>query len=187
MVPEAPVPGSSPRQRRRRLLLWALALAVVAGAAGAALTFTGGGTTQEERGRPAPGFDLPGLREGEGRVRLADFRGRPVVLNFFASWCTPCKRELPAFARLARELGGRVAFVGIDHQDSRRLARQLLEETGVGYPAGYDPDGRTAVDYRIIGMPTTVFISPDGRILASHAGEISAEDLRATVRRLFSV
>lgn len=173
--------------RHRRLALWVLVLAVAAGGASAALRFTGGGTTAEASGRPAPAFDLPGVREGEGRVRLADFRGRPVVVNFFASWCTPCKREMPAFARLSRQLAGRVAFVGIDHQDSRRLARRLLEETGVDYPAGYDPDGRTAVDYRIIGMPTTVFISPDGRMLASHAGEIAAADLRATIRRLFGI
>lgn len=168
-------------------MVWAVALAAVVGAAGAALSFTGGGGAPPADDRPAPAFDLPGLRDGEGPVRLADYRGRPVVVNFFASWCAPCKRELPAFARLSRQLGDRVAFVGIDHQDSRRLARQLLEETGVAYPAGYDPEGKTAVDYRVIGMPTTVFISPEGRILASHAGEISAEDLRATVRRLFGV
>jgi cytochrome c biogenesis protein CcmG/thiol:disulfide interchange protein DsbE len=166
----------------------AVAAVIVAGAVAAALSFRAGGPPAATADtRPAPAFDLPEVRGGGGRVRLADFRGRPVVLNFFAAWCGPCKREMPAFARLSRELAGRVAFVGVNHQDSRRLARRLLAETGVTYPAGYDPDGTTAVAYRIVGMPTTVFIAPDGRLLASHAGEISAEDLRATIRRLFGV
>lgn len=178
---------TAPGRRRRRIVVWAVAAVVLVGGIGLALGLARGGAGSAGRERSAPPFDLPGVREGEGRVRLADFRGRPVVVNFFASWCTPCKREMPAFARIARQVGGRVAFVGVNHQDSRRLARQLLAETGVAYPAGYDPDGRTAVAYRILGMPTTVFISPDGRILATHAGEISAEDLRSTIHRLFGV
>lgn len=175
----------TPTCRRRRHLVWAASAALVAVAIVAALSFTDRQRTGVGDRRLAPAFDLPGLREGEERVRLADFRGQPVVVNFFASWCTPCRREMPALARIARELDGRVAFVGINHQDSRRLARRLLTETGVTYPAGYDPDGKTAVAYRIIGMPTTVFVSADGRILATHAGEISAADLRSTIRRLF--
>jgi cytochrome c biogenesis protein CcmG/thiol:disulfide interchange protein DsbE len=178
--------GSEAPPRRRRRLIWAwVAVAVAAVAGVSALVAVGSAGTG--RSRSAPQFTLPALADGAPPVRLADYRGRPVVVNFFASWCTPCKREMPAFARIARELDGRVAFIGVNHQDSRRLARQLVAETGVDYPTGYDPDGTVARSYRLVGMPTTVFVAPDGRLLATHAGEISAADLRATIRRLFGV
>jgi cytochrome c biogenesis protein CcmG/thiol:disulfide interchange protein DsbE len=136
-------------------------------------------------GKVAPDFKLENVRRGETPVSLTEYRGRPVVLNFFASWCVPCRREMPSFEAVHQRLGRRVAFVGVNHQDQRPGALDVLEETGVSYPAGFDPTGSVAAAYGLYGMPTTVFISPEGRVLERHTGELSAQVLEGTIRRLF--
>ncbi len=135
-------------------------------------------------GQSAPDVVLPRL-DAPGELSLASFRGRPVVLNFFASWCAPCLREMPAFQDAHRQLGDRVAFVGINHLDDRDGAVDTLERTGVEYPAGYDPDGNVAEKFSLLGMPSTVFLSADGRVLERHTGEMSREKLEDTIARLF--
>ncbi len=125
------------------------------------------------------------MREGAPPVSLAALSGKPVVMNFFAAWCAPCVKELPAFQTVAQETEGEVAFVGINHQDSRRAAQELLVETGVEFPAGYDPDGNVARAYGLRGMPTTVFISAGGRILERRNGEMSGGELRSAIDRHF--
>lgn len=133
----------------------------------------------------AAAVELPDVREGAPAVSLAALSGKPVVLNFFASWCIPCAKELPAFQAVADETKGRVAFLGIDHQDSRRAALELMEETGVTFPAGYDPEGKVARAYGLRGMPTTVFISAGGRILERRNGEMSGAELLQAIDRHF--
>ena len=144
-----------------------------------AVTSKGGGS--------AKAFELPNLRRGQPVVSLAAFRGKPVVLNFWASWCVPCRREMPAFQAVAEKLEDKVAFVGVNHQDSRRAGLDLLKETGVRYPSGYDPAGKVAAAYGLLGMPTTVFISPDGKIVERRSGEISRRELEDVLKRLFAV
>jgi cytochrome c biogenesis protein CcmG, thiol:disulfide interchange protein DsbE len=193
--PPGPVTDTSPVQpavpRRRGRLRWAVLAAgvglLVGGLAtvsflskppaGSSLTVKGGGT--------APPFRLPSIYQGQADVDLASLRGRPLIVNFWASWCIPCRQEMPAFQAVYREIGNRVAFLGIDHQDSRRLGLDLLRETGVGYPSGYDPNGQVAAAFGLFGMPTTIFISPSGKILERRTGAFTKEDLRATVNRLF--
>lgn len=133
----------------------------------------------------APAVELANVREGAPAVSLAALSGTPVVMNFFAAWCIPCATELPAFQAVADETKGRVAFLGIDHQDSRRAALELMEETGVTFPAGYDPEGKVARAYGLRGMPTTVFISAGGRILERRNGEMSGAELRQAIDRHF--
>ena len=136
-------------------------------------------------GDRAPDFRLSEVRDESGSVSLEDFKGRPVVLNFWASWCVPCRKEMPALQEVSEGVQDRIAFVGINHQDSRGEALAFLDETGVRFPAGYDPEGSTAAAYGLYGMPTTIFISPDGRILERHRGEISESQLRREIERLF--
>lgn len=175
----------SPRRRRRVLVLTVslLALGLIA-----FVGLTSGPATQAPPGATRPGaaapFVLDNLQPGEPRVSLAEYRGRPVVLNFFASWCVPCRREMPGFERVHRRLGTQVAFLGIDHQDQREAALQLLRETGVSYPAGYDPAGKVALNYGLFGMPTTIFISPQGQVLERRTGEIGESELEAMIREL---
>lgn len=142
-------------------------------------------TGSTEPGGLAPAVELENVREGAPAVSLAALSGTPVVMNFFAAWCIPCATELPAFQAVAKETEGRVAFLGIDHQDSRRAALELMDETGVRFPAGYDPKGEVARAYGLRGMPTTVFISAGGRILERRTGEMSGAELRQSIDRHF--
>lgn len=92
----------------------------------------------EEGAREAPGFALPDLVDPGSLVRLSDHKGMPVVLNFWASWCVPCRKEMPALARVSAEFARRVDFLGVDHQDVREDALALLRDAGVRYPSGFD-------------------------------------------------
>jgi len=120
-------------------------------------------------------------------VQLSDFSGKPVVLNFWASWCAPCVKEMPLLERTHKALGDDVRFVGVDGNDSRRLAVELMAKTGVTYRSGYDPDDAVFRRYRLRGRPTTVFIDAAGRIKGIHAGELKAGDLTDLLRRYLGV
>lgn len=167
--------------RRRRVWWWAAGAVVAVGLVVAGLAATGSHTSGD-----AKGFSLPPV-DGDGMVTLASFRGKPVVVNFFASWCVPCRKEMPAIQATAAKLGEKVAFVGIDHQDDRGGALQLLNDSGVRYPTGYDPAGQVATSYGLFGMPTTLFVDRDGRLVDKHTGEITQEKLEQDIQRLFGV
>ncbi|MGH2370769.1 MAG: TlpA disulfide reductase family protein, partial [Chloroflexota bacterium] len=117
--------------------------------------------------------------------RLADRRGRPVLVNFWASWCPPCREEAPRLERLWREYRERgVAVVGIDVWDTERDARRFLREAGVTYPNGPDPGGRIAMDFGVAGVPETVLIDGDGQIARKWIGpftEAAAQVFRRDV------
>ncbi len=135
-------------------------------------------------GKTAPAFSLPDLHPGRPEVALVVPPGRPTVVNFFAAWCEPCKRELPALRQAAERHAGQVAFLGVDHQDSREDAIERLEQAGITYPAGYDPKGEVAPRYGLRGLPGTVFIAPDGRIVETHQGELSPAELEKRLAEL---
>ena len=137
--------------------------------------------------RVAPEFDLESLSSEGDRVTLAEYAGTPVVLNFWASWCTPCVKEMPLLERAHRRYGDEIQFVGIDGNDSRRLARELMAETGVTYPSGYDPGDDVYRRYRLVGRPTTVFIGADRRIRGVHAGELRGTELDELLARHLGV
>lgn len=132
---------------------------------------------------PAATFSLPELREGRPDVSLASAPGHPVVVNFFAAWCVPCRTELPAL-RDAAAAHPDITFVGVDHQDSRDDAIEILDKSGVTYPAGYDPRGETATKYGLRGLPATAFIDPRGRIVELHQGALSAKEIEVKLQHL---
>jgi cytochrome c biogenesis protein CcmG/thiol:disulfide interchange protein DsbE len=131
----------------------------------------------------AASFELPGLRPGEPDVSLAASAGKPTVVNFFAAWCEPCKDELPAL-RDAAATHIAITFVGIDHQDSRDDAVQMLEKFGVNYSAGYDPSGDVAARYALRGLPATAFIDAKGGLVELHQGALTAQALELALQRL---
>jgi thiol-disulfide isomerase/thioredoxin len=136
-------------------------------------------------GRPAPRVELPGLRGG--RVRLADLRGRPVVLNFWASWCPPCLAEMPEFERVHRRLGDRVTFLGVNQRDQAQAAERLARASGVTYALATDPAGRVFDAFGGLGMPTTVFIRADGTVAEIFAGQLDERLLAERIRRVLGV
>lgn len=134
-------------------------------------------------GRAAPDFALVTFA-GE-TVRLADLRGRPVVLNVWASWCPPCREEAPALARVAEAEAeaGRAAFVGIDVRDNEVDARRFVSEFAFPYPNGADPGGVEAA-YADVGVPTTVFIARDGTVARTLVGPLDEQRLVASIEEL---
>lgn len=134
--------------------------------------------TEVMQGEPAPDFVLTGL-DGE-TVRLSELRGRPVVLNFWSTWCQPCKIEHPLLQR-APELYPEVAFVGVLYQDDPVAARSYLARAPVGYPQLVDPAGKVAIAYGVTGVPETFFISPSGEIAHKVASALTPSDLDATL------
>lgn len=126
---------------------------------------------------PAPDFSLPSVYQDRPDVHLAALEGRPVVLNFWGSWCIPCKQELPVLAAADHGAGGRVQFVGVDLEDTRSGAQAMLRRYGVHYPSGFDPGDTVADRYGIVGTPTTVFINSRGHRVGTVRGAVTAPEL----------
>ncbi|HZQ80086.1 MAG TPA: TlpA disulfide reductase family protein [Acidimicrobiia bacterium] len=182
-----PEPVTTAPRRRGAVMLLGLLAVVVAAVWVSKVTQ---GSLQKVPGTlrltgPAKTFALDDVRTGRPVVSLQALRGRPVVLNFFASWCEPCTREMPALQAVAERYRGRVQFVGVTFNDSRDNARKALERAGVTYPAAFDAKSTLVDDYGVRGLPTTFFIGPDGNLLERKDGEFSEVQLRTVVDRLF--
>ena len=133
----------------------------------------------------APGFSPPALHAGaHSTVTLQALRGRPVVLNFFATWCSACQAEAAGLAAEARKVSGEAQFVGIDVDGNRASADPFVRRYAIGYPVAVDPSGSVAAAYGATGLPTTVFISASGREVGRHVGAISPGALTAEVDQL---
>jgi cytochrome c biogenesis protein CcmG/thiol:disulfide interchange protein DsbE len=133
-------------------------------------------------GRPAPDFALPAVSGGPV-VSLGDLRGKPVVLNFWATWCVPCYQEHPALTSAARSLGDDVQFLGVVYDDEEARVREFLRERGSTYPSLLDPGGRTAIAYGVYGVPETYFIDPAGRIAEKYVGPLDPPTIAALLHK----
>ena len=132
---------------------------------------------------PAPDFSLRLFDEGQ--LTLSELQGRPLVLNFWASWCLPCREEAGGLERAWRAYRDRgVVFVGLNLQDSDGEARSYLREFDITYPNGPDPDGTITVDYGIIGMPVTFFVNSEGVVERRWVGAIPEGQLVTWVEAL---
>jgi cytochrome c biogenesis protein CcmG, thiol:disulfide interchange protein DsbE len=194
--PEATRPrrGSS---RRTALVAGLLALLIAAGAVIYAVSTNGGtaATTRDPResqvatpgvasvGKDAPAFDLRTL-DGK-RVQLAALRGRPVIVNFWASWCAPCRQEFPLLKdALAKYRKDRLAVVGVVYQDIPDDARAFAKQMKATWPLGVDGDRSTALAYGVRAIPQTFFITPNGVINQRIFGLRSAEGLDREIDRI---
>jgi peroxiredoxin len=130
---------------------------------------------------PAPVFKLSPL-SGAGRVSLSSYRGKAVVVNFWASDCIPCKREMPRLQAAAERWTGKpVAVLGIDVLDSKSAARSFARDHGVTYRIGFDKLGDVAIRYGVLGTPTTFFIDRRGRIVKRILGPVTAAELDSEI------
>jgi cytochrome c biogenesis protein CcmG/thiol:disulfide interchange protein DsbE len=125
-------------------------------------------------GKPASDFVLETF-DGR-RVSLSEFRGKPIVLNFFASWCLPCHEEAPILEAAWQQYGPRgVVFIGVAVSDKREDSLAFVRRYGKTYLAGPDADGSISLDYGLFGVPETVFISPEGLIRNKTTGPVTPE------------
>jgi thiol-disulfide isomerase/thioredoxin len=133
-----------------------------------------------------PRLDRPGL------VRLSDFRGTPLVVDFFASWCTACRDELPELLSVSRQTGRRVHFVGVDSQETGDGLAMARRYGITAWPLARDVDGTDQSGVRdtvlsVAGMPAIAFYDSRGHLVASRLGAVSADTLRALIRQYFGV
>jgi cytochrome c biogenesis protein CcmG/thiol:disulfide interchange protein DsbE len=172
----------------RLVVVAALAPALVALGAGLLVsrddTETAAGDTAipAEKRRTAP--QLEGEVLVPPPIRLAQLRRKPVVVNFWASWCVPCRKEAPELARFANEMKPRAQLVGVNFQDAKRDALAFVREFRWRFPNVRDPQGRLALRYRLIGLPTTYVIDREGRIARALAGEQRFDSLRRAVEEV---
>ena len=136
----------------------------------------------------APDFTVYDLDGNE--VHLSDFIGKPVVLNFWASWCGPCKMEMPDFNEKYLEIGEEVQFLIINMTDGSRetveTASAFIAEQGYSFPVFYDTDQDAASTYGVYSIPTTYFIDADGSVIAQATGVIGAETLQQGIDMIIS-
>jgi len=181
--------------RRSRLPWSAVAIATVLAtlAALAVVALAGGGgdsAAEPDRSdgtlelRPADGAADDPLAvavqwpDDEGDRPLADELDGPTVVNFFASWCTPCIAEMPAFEEVFQDVGDEVDFIGVAVSDRTADAERIVEETGVTYRWARDGRGDVANAAAVTQMPATMFVDADGTVVEVHSGALDADELR---------
>jgi peroxiredoxin len=130
-------------------------------------------------GRMAPDFTLTTL-DG-GTFRLSEQRGKPVVLNFWATWCGPCQRELPALQKAAEHFGDDVVFVGVDQGEEAAIVQSYVDKMGLTFTIPMDTDGQVGYDWSVQGLPTTFFIDRSGVIRSLWMGEMNSVTLAENI------
>lgn len=184
--PPAERRGLTPRERTYALAGVALAITLVVVIW--VLTGRDAGTQAQAMGevnRPAPAFDVPAL--AGGNVDLAAYKGQVVLLNFWGTWCEPCKRELPALETAHKEYGAQgLAVIGVNLTDDelaqgrdQEAILAYLAQYGVTYPVALDLEGEITNAYRVFPLPTSFFIDGEGRIRYVHIGELTLDDVQA--------
>ncbi len=172
----------------RRLVIWVIVgILALAGVLSVVLSGSGseGAGAASPAGDPLPDVSFS-LFDGT-QATLADFRGQPIVLNFWASWCPACVAEMPSFQGVHEAVGADVVFLGLDVQDTRAAAEAFVRQSGVSYLLGEDPDGAILASLDGIAMPTTIFIDAAGNEVGRHSGAIFEDDLRQLIDELFGV
>lgn len=144
--------------------------------------------TEGESENKTPDFTV---LDGEGKeVRLSDFFGKPIVLNFWASWCPPCKAELPDFEDAYKKYDGEVVFLMVNMTDNQmetvEVAKDFIKTHGYTFPVYYDVNYQAATVYGIRSIPQTYFINADGEAVASATGMISAAQLEQGIGMIYS-
>jgi cytochrome c biogenesis protein CcmG/thiol:disulfide interchange protein DsbE len=136
------------------------------------------GTVGEARLQTRPAPEIALTRFDGGSFSLAEARGKPVLINFWASWCIPCEEEARALERASRLYRDRVVFVGVNVQDTDENARAFLRRYGVTYPNVRDAGGAVSVEYGMSGVPESYFVDREGRLVRKWQGPLDEAQLR---------
>ncbi|HXS64495.1 MAG TPA: TlpA disulfide reductase family protein [Streptosporangiaceae bacterium] len=145
----------------------------------AVVVLTSGTSSGSGQLQPAQPFSLGQIGHPSTQVSLSGYAGRPVIVNFFASWCGPCQQETPLLAQFYRSHDGKVAVVGIDDNDHTSKALAFLHEKGAGYPVAVDPHASVATLYGVIALPQTFFLNAKHQIVHHVVGRVTARDLKS--------
>lgn len=135
-------------------------------------------------------FDFTVYDDAGEAHKLSDFEGKPIILNFWASWCGPCKSEMPAFEEAYATYGEEVHFLMVNmtdgYQETKEKAKELLLENGYTFPAYFDTDMEAVRTYSVYSIPTTYFIDKDGYIIAQGRGSLDKETLQKGINYIYS-
>ena len=134
-------------------------------------------------GKPAPPFALRQVGT-TNTIDISQFRGKPLVVNFWATWCGPCWEEHPVLVANARLLQNDVQFLGVVFQDKEDKILGFLQQRGEGYPTVVDEAGKTAIAYGVGGIPETYFIDADGVIQSKYTGPLTSDILQQHLRKV---
>jgi cytochrome c biogenesis protein CcmG/thiol:disulfide interchange protein DsbE len=163
---------------RHKIASAVIALCVAGSLAGIAVASGGPSSGSARPADPAaPAFSVPALGHSGQRVSLGDYSGKPVIVNFFASWCVPCKQETPLLARFYHTEQAKVAVVGLDENDVLGNAMSFTHSDGVSYPVGWDPQLTAADAYGVSALPQTFFLNAEHRIVDRIFGAVTLASL----------
>jgi cytochrome c biogenesis protein CcmG/thiol:disulfide interchange protein DsbE len=147
------------------------------------------GVSLATSGTPAPpsypaaaGFTLPALGQAGQQVSLSQYQGKPVIVNFWASWCAPCQQETPLLASWYKQQHGHVVLLGLDENDTAANAIKFATAKGVSYPLGFDPNVTVAPAYNVDGLPQTFFLNAEHRIVDHVLGAVTEAELAKGLR-----
>jgi cytochrome c biogenesis protein CcmG/thiol:disulfide interchange protein DsbE len=197
LMPELPENGpvKGPvrnNKRRRRILIFSVVSRFNVGLLALILTqlLTPAPNAESDPliGHPAPNFSLAILRPDTRRksaLSLSNFKGKPVVLNFWASWCAPCKEEVPLLESAWKQMqaqGKDVVFLGIDYQDSNKDSISFLQLYSITYPVVLDTDGSVANKYGVTSLPQTIFINRNGMVISRVPRELTTQVLSSSLQ-----
>jgi len=168
-----------PRLTRRGIMstVAALLLAVILLLAGC----SSGASPSASAGQPLPAaksFTLKELDQPGQQISLASYAGKPVIINFFASWCTPCKKETPLLAKFYKSSHGKVVIIGVDANDEAGPAKKFVQAADVTYPVAVDPfPAKTTTSYGVFALPQTFFLNSRHRIVKKILGDVTLTQL----------
>jgi cytochrome c biogenesis protein CcmG/thiol:disulfide interchange protein DsbE len=174
--------------RGRRLAITTSAGVFAVVAAITAIGSTSGGAAKAPTAPQAPAFTLPALGSSGhsgGHISLEGFAGKPLIINFFASWCQPCQKETPLLAKFYRSAHGSIALIGVDANDKASAALKFIHAAGVSYPVAFDPyPMHTTISFGVDALPQTFFLDARHRIVKLVRGAVTEQELKAGVAQI---
>lgn len=192
-APATGTPPPGPRRLSLRGLSRGRKIGIAAATAGlvalslvSVLGSANGATGKPPPPTPAKSLTLTALGRSGAQVSLAQYQGRGLLVNFFASWCVPCKKETPLLARFYKAQHGRVAIIGVDVNDGASSAEKFTRSAAVAYPIGTDPAGLNATRWGVVAIPQTFFLNADHLVVKRVFGAVTQADLNSGLARMRS-